>query len=171
MKKYINRLRRVSAALALIAGFVSASALEVKVDQPGSLEKAVGDQVSATTLKVNGPVDARDLYFIGRSMTALTELDLGEAEIAEYIGKPLEGAPVHSASCFPTAVFGGLGLDRIVLPSKGDLVIGPGAFAGTRFSELVLPENIIRIGDGAFAGCGELKSVKVPKCILGVNIF
>ena len=163
MKNYINKLamaiRRSAVAAAILAGVLGADALDVKVDAPGTLSRAVGDLTSETTLKIVGAVDAADLYFIGKEMTALTDLDMSQATIADYSGRPVEGRTIYKAGEIPPAAFAGLSLTRFVFPTVTPVTIGDGAFAGTKLTNITLPANVTSIGAGAFAGCYNLVSI------------
>jgi hypothetical protein len=52
-------------------------------------------------------------------------------------------------------------------------IIGERAFAGTGFTELVIPEGVKEIRDGAFRDCKNLKSVTIPESIeiIGTGAF
>ena len=55
-------------------------------------------------------------------------------------------------------------LGRLVLPSDIKK-IGDGAFAGTALTSLEIPPSVTELGDGAFSGCKELRRVTVPSSI------
>lgn len=51
--------------------------------------------------------------------------------------------------------------------------IGAGAFAGTEIEEIVIPDSVLVIEDGAFSGCKNLKSVVIGKGVthIGADAF
>jgi hypothetical protein len=84
--------------------------------------------------------------------------------------KNLKIIPAHFASSCPS-----LTTESITWP-EAPVAIGPGAFSGNSFTELVIPEGVKFIGaslDGAFSGSKTLKSVTIPESIevIGAETF
>ena len=54
---------------------------------------------------------------------------------------------------------------RVFAVRDGVKVICPFAFEGSRFKEIILPEGLAGIGEGAFSGCGNLVSIDIPSSV------
>lgn len=68
--------------------------------------------------------------------------------------------------------FQNLDCDYMHIPASVK-IIGDYAFESSLLSGIALPDSLIRIGDGAFAGCANLKSIRIPKSVteIGYNIL
>ena len=152
--------RIITAALAgLLATVFSASALDFNSEAPGSFASSVTEPATVTDLRISGPVDASDLCFIGRTMTALTRLDLSAASIASYSGEAINGLGNYDANTIPTGAFAGTAISEITLPATPGLRIGDAAFAGSAIKELSIPSTVAFIGQGSFSGCKTLEKL------------
>lgn len=150
--------------IGLMASVASWAATVVAV--PGNLSQSIaGDVAAVESLTVTGSVDARDLFFIARSMPALTSLDLSGCTIEAYRGEPLEGKSAYDAATIPTGCFAGTALSSIALPSP--VVLGDMAFAGTKLTSVDLSQGSVALGMGCFASCGELASAKLGAGVAG----
>ena len=128
---------------------LNAAALDVTTTA-GQLHEAVTD-VSATTLKVSGTLDARDFRFLAETMPQLSSLDLSDAAIEAYSDP--EAALLSSVTEYATNV----------LPQA--------AFAGSALSEVTLPPTLTGIGQAAFAGCEQLISIVMPATVTTVGAY
>lgn len=166
----VNKLMLfIVAAVPFVA---QASSLEVTTTMAGLLENRVSDAKEVTSLKINGPIDAGDMYFIGRKMLNLSELDLSDATIEEVKGAMIEGRSSYPPATIPPGAFAGLPLTALKLPTSQHLTIGEAAFASTGFKTVELPTNIDSIGHGVFAGCADLTKVVFPRANrTGESIF
>ncbi len=63
---------------------------------------------------------------------------------------------------------GCLALKEIEFPS-GLTTVGPGAFAETALSDVVLPESVTEIGERVFSGCELLTSVDIPDSMTEIS--
>lgn len=86
-----------------------------------------------------------------------------------------ENAAYSSRGLFVTDAAGNeiitcLGKDggELILP-EGVTAIADGAFEGSGFTSVVAPEGLIRIGERAFAGCAFLESVTLPDSVQSVG--
>lgn len=160
------------AAATLFATFQAANALTVSTSSAGTLAKQVSTPAEVTSLTLSGPIDASDIYFIGKEMTALASLDLSGANIEGYYNSPINGISTFAANVIPTGAFAGLPLAEVVLPATPGLIIADCAFQGTKLTSLSLPANVDSVGMGAFSYCTELKTVVFPTTQrLGSDIF
>lgn len=113
----------------------------ISVSQPGTLHTFVGDEYKFDydTLKVDGTLDESDLSFLremaGRDAAGLRTS--GNMRVLDLRGANIGGA------------------NGSKLPGN--------AFRGTTLTALYLPENLVSVGDGAWAFCGRLDSVYVPE--------
>ena len=145
-----------------LAAFItlSANAINVTCDVPGTLSTLVANPATETSLTVGGHIDARDFLFIAEQMPKLSTLNLSNAKIEAYSSdKPVfanltdyatDEVPTMALAC-KTA------LTSVTLPASATR-IGEGAFAGcTKISSLTLPAALEQLGDYAFAGCTSLR--------------
>ncbi len=152
-------------------GAVCCSAATVQPEAPGTLACCVGNPATETGLKISGPVDAADFYFMAREMPVLRELDLSEATIKAYKGKKLAGRTSFPAGMIPQGVFAASAIEKLTLPADGKVVIGDMAFAGTPLREVAAGANVSEIGDGAFASCPELITATIASPLVGAGAF
>lgn len=153
--------RIFTAVTGLIATCLAATAIDFTSTAAGSLATSLTDAAKIGELRLSGPVDASDLYFIGREMNSLTVLDLSGAIITAYSGEALQGISRHDANTIPAGAFAGTAIGTLTLPSAAGLRIGDAAFAGTAVKDLTIPANVSHIGCGAFCGCKELTSAVI----------
>ncbi len=137
----------------------------------GTLPTAFANPSEVTTLSISGAIDARDLFFIDKSMTSLKELDLSNAKIVAYKGATLNGLSEYAASTIPAKVFMGSGLTSVVLPTAPGTAIGEAAFAGSALGTVNLGANLSSVGSGAFSNCPRLTSATVAAQNLGDRVF
>lgn len=64
--------------------------------------------------------------------------------------------------------FQNLDCDYMHIPASVK-IIGDYAFESSLLSGIALPDSLIRIGDGAFAGCANLKSIRIPKNVCDIS--
>ena len=150
---------------------IPAFALSVTTQAPGALRSLVATPAAETSLTVSGPVDASDLYFIAREMTALTALDLSDATISAYSGEKIAGRYSFPEATIPQHFFSGTGLQSVRLPSQQGLTVADGAFALTQLTTLDIPASVASVGDGAFTGCPQLTTVTFSAAKMGVGAF
>lgn len=129
----------------------------------GNLETALASEnpEQIVSLDLSGTMDARDFKFIAERMPNLETLDLSAVEITEYSGKePLFGNfAYYEGGTLPKMCFAGNALKRIVLP-VGLVKIGEGAFAGCpNLQSADIPGTVTEIGAYAFSGNPELAAV------------
>ena len=150
----------------LFAGLFNARAIEVETVQAGDLSSLVTD-CKATELIVEGDIDARDLKFISEEMTALSLLDLSKTNIkALKADKPCFGEVLEYAeNVLPDYCFFAKDYEIVQLPN-GLVEIGEGAFAGCKnLSSVSLPVSLKAIGKYAFSACYIWSGFKLkPKC-------
>lgn len=169
MKKIISLF-----TIVLIAA-LTANALVVK-STSGNLSSLVEAPGTVKSLTVSGTVDARDFLFINKHMEALEVLDMGMAAITPWSddnNPPFAITSTYDEQTIPPTAFAGTKLTSIVMPNnlRG---IGYGAFAGCKdLKELNLPSSVETIGDQAFNGCTSLRSVSLPSSVysLGTGAF
>lgn len=143
---------------------LSAAALRVEVNAPGSLCESVTDPLTLTRLELGGDIDVRDLRFVADEMPALSTLDLSSAKIVSHLAYP--------AGCIPPCVFAGSGISEVILPAGQPISVGDMAFMSSGLKSLRLGENVQEIGQGAFAGCLSLGSVViVGSPVMGSHVF
>lgn len=127
----------------------------------GSLKSTLSqDQLSASTLQIEGKIDAADLEFLG-GLTTLTNLDLTRATIVEYDGQRLTSGAVHSdANRIPDYAFLGSTITSISLPTSLE-AIGEGAFAGSKLTSINIAASVNYIGEYVFSDCSELETANI----------
>lgn len=163
---------RISIFLATFAlSEICASAVVVDAT-PGNLSTLLGDQADATTLTVNGSIDATDLEFIA-SMKSLDSVDLSKVEIVAHDGSRLaSGNYTAAANTIPAYSLFGATASSVILPD-GITKIGEGAFGASAIKSIDIPATVMEIGSNAFAGCTYLSSVNIPSTVvtLGNRLF
>jgi len=153
-----------------IAAQVSRS-IHLPVD--GTLSKYLTDAAIVEKLKISGNINACDIKFIRDEMPVLTELDLQNATILAYTGTNGTGQSGTSYSYpdneLPQYSFYSNNNYSYVSPLKSVILpdnlisIGEYAFQNCRYLENIsLPENLKTIKQYAFAHCENLKSVYLP---------
>ncbi len=165
-------MKRIAQILILVA-FVSIAqsnhALDIASEKAGSLDRLISD-LTITDLKISGPINAADLYFVGDKCGALTYLDLSDAVIDAYSGEIVHLHDQYPAGTIPPMVFSGVALQQVKLPVSQRLTIDDGAFAGTQITAIDLAQ-VDSIGYGAFANCQALTQVLIPCKSVGAHAF
>ncbi len=186
------RLLLLSAATLFASALVAQDA-EYTLSAAGTLADVVPAAEYATikSLKVNGSVDARDIFFMRDSLTALTSIDMTDATILSYENS----TESYEADAIPACAFSDPLMDvartkinTFLFPvgtkKIGDYAfylcsglrahnfdqltslqyIGTSAFSrNNRLRELVLPASVQEIGSSAFAGCTSLTSFSLTE--------
>lgn len=160
-------MKRFFAILTLAVSVAfGARAVDITLTQPGTLASQIGQETSASTLKVTGPIDVRDIDFIADKMTSLTSLDLSAATVRAYDGKRKGSSQTNFlADELPTMSFAGMKLTSIKLPATLK-TIGDGAFALTSITGIEIPSSVSEIRSGAFSNCPQLKSIVIPATVV-----
>lgn len=151
-------MKRIYISFALAAVCFAAGAVTVDCT-PGQLKTLVEKPADVTTLKINGSVDASDLFFISTEMRSLTELDMGATTIAAYNGDAVNNISSYKANSIPAGVFAGAPFVSVTLPASEGLAIEEVAFAGSALQNISVPANVTSIGQGAFSACNALRQV------------
>ena len=122
---------------------------------PGGLRNLI--QKNATTitkLTLTGTIDARDFKTMRDAMPSLTDIDLSDVTIVEYIGI---GGTINSifsltypANAIPDQAF------HVSNKSKGLVTI-------------TIPSSVISIGSNAFLNCSELTTVFIPSSVTSIR--
>lgn len=166
------KLKIYMAIVALVVACAPAlHAIDVTSTAPGTLRSAVDNPGSVTSLRISGPVDASDLFFIAREMPALTSLDLGGADIREYRGRAIAGRTGYAAGLIPQNLMADHSLTSLTLPQGDGVVIGAGAFARNPLAALTIGAGVKAVGDGAFMGCENLRSATIGAAAVGAGAF
>lgn len=166
MSKYI-----LSLFLGALAGAIPAGAVTVDSRGAGTLHEAFSDPSAVLVLKINGEIDASDLFFIESSMPELTSLDLSDASIAAYKGKSLRGFSEYAPDYIPVGTFASSALVSVALPSSAPVVIGESAFAGSALAKIEIPVPASEIRAGAFSACVSLKDASLGGASLQTHAF
>ncbi|MDE7443361.1 MAG: leucine-rich repeat domain-containing protein [Muribaculaceae bacterium] len=170
MKRYLIILTVI--LIGLTAPFHT-GALTVEPKYPGSLHTLIAAPEKVTALSVIGPIDASDIYYISSAMTMLHQLDLSNATVSEYSGKPLSPAHtgIHQQNAIPPYAFMECQATELSLPSTTRR-IGYAAFAGSQLTSLDLPDGLTEVEAYAFQSSA-LKSVTLPPslAVIGESAF
>lgn len=132
--------------------------LSINVETAGSLKELLGDNMlKVDTLTVDGTVNNDDLYtlFTSSLKGRLKVLDMGKAimEGGKIPAKAFYHASEQSYEKYGTVFIAPIQLEKITLPSNVT-EIGDFAFMNEfSLKEIVFPEALVRIGDGAFSSC------------------
>jgi hypothetical protein len=135
--------------------------VSIHSDTAGGLKNNLVNAKTIRKLIVTGDIDARDIQFIRDSITLLSELDVSGATITAYNGTqgtnygntvsyPANELPVYSFSRY-------INMDYI---SK------------KMFYSVILPANLISIGDYAFFNCDTLtQTLMLPDGLASIGFF
>lgn len=160
-----------------------ADLVEVTVREPGTLEDRMPKEMfqRVRMLRVEGPLDDKDLKFIAKLAKRSKVVDDRDKSIDNYLDVDLERATVMERDgrrinhdVLPRRAFEyGSRLRSIVLPERLKAV-GRSAFANcSDLEEVVMPPRVYELGDYAFDGCANLRYFTVPTSLetIGSNCF
>ena len=124
------------------------------------LEEQGKDFTKIQNLKVTGEINVIDFHFMRDEMSDLKRLNIEEVKIKSisnsgWLGSFEENAIPDEAMCQKTL------LERVILP-KNITKIGQRAFAGTRLLNINIPNCVKSLGQEAFSGCEYLQSINIP---------
>jgi hypothetical protein len=149
-----------------------------------------------THLTLTGNIDARDIRFIRDSIPLLSDLDLTDATIVEYIGKegteygyyrtyPANEMPVYSliSNTYLTSVsipnsVTTIGYEafyncrKLVSVNIGNSVTTIGNYAFGEcygLTSVIIPHSVTTIGEGAFVECHSLASVSIGNSVMTIG--
>ncbi|MDE6317354.1 MAG: leucine-rich repeat domain-containing protein, partial [Muribaculaceae bacterium] len=166
------KLKYLLASL-IISCTSAANAIDITTVTAGSLESQLGDNKAITTLKVTGPINAADFEYITGTLTSLTSIDLSGATIEAVSGlKTPTGNTEFAANELPHYALFGTKASAVVLPDN-IVSIGEGALGNSSITSIKIPASVTTINDYAFAGCTDLTEITVPSTVtaLGAGIF
>lgn len=156
-----------------VACAMAASALDITTSEAGTLASQIGDNTTVTSLKVTGPVNAVDFEYITGTLTSLTSLDLSGAEIKAVSGlKTATGNTEFAANELPHYALFGAKVSSVVLPDN-IVTIGEGALGDTDITSITIPASVTTISNYAFANCDRLTEITIPSTVtsLGSGIW
>lgn len=131
----------------------------------GKLSSRIESPAEVGQLKLTGTMNLADFEFIALEMPALKSLDLFLVNILEYNGEAtFTGRTAAPAKTLPDYALTGLKAEEIILPQQLT-AIGEGALAGTAIKQLALPASITTIGRHAFADCAQLTGISIPAAV------
>ena len=130
--------------------------LAVTVENVGELSNALAsyDYQSIKNLSISGPLNETDYNYLKNELVSLKKLNLADATGVE---------PIFAGHKYT--------LDLVILPSS-QTSISDSAFEGSYIVEVVLPENLVSIGNKAFYNCERLtKDVYIPKSVNYIGTY
>lgn len=152
-----------------ISAMLQANTIDINI-RPGQLSDKLGSAGMDTEIKITGIADARDLNVLRTISTQATTLDLTDIKISDLSSdSPIHlGKSMFSANHLPAYILFKAPYKEIKLPEHLS-VIEAGALAGSRISNIVIPEGVTQIGEYALYGCPNLKSVSLPSTLLSIG--
>lgn len=118
------------------------------------------ERSKVSDIKIKGTIDARDFRIMRDSMPLLSILDMGEVNIAKYIGNQGPANDVNKtyninypANTIPDQAFYKFYYEVL----KNNL------------TSVILPQSIISIGLKAFSECSGLDSISIPNSVSSIN--
>lgn len=160
-------------AIAAIFSTTAAVALDVTTSEAGSLGSLTGGNTTITTLAITGPVNAYDFEYINGTLKSLTSLDLSHATITAASGaKTATGSSEFEADELPPYALFGTRLASVVLP-ENLIKIGEGALGNTPIASITIPPSVTTISNYAFTDCDKLTAITVPSTVtsLGAGVW
>ncbi len=150
--------------------------VEYTIDTPGTLSNCIAAEQRDVVqeIKIKGKVDARDIFFMRDSLSAVDDIDMSQATIE---GVNIDGV-VYEANTIPEEAFGyplkGTGKRRLksFLFPLNTQAIGNNAFymcillRETNINELA---ELQYIGDAAFSRCARIRSVVIPVSVTEIG--
>ena len=126
-----------------------------------------------TSLKVSGTINSYDIMMMRNQMPNLLDIDLADASIVANDYEYTKG--YHSKKDTLTAYsFTGTGthIRKAILPNTVTC-IEQNVFNTPYLQEVVLPKNLLVIGDRTFYGCSALRSINLPESLtyIGESAF
>lgn len=102
----------------------------------------------------------------------MEEFDIRKNKLVNYNGNAEEVIIPEGVEKINRAVFNWKAVKRVVLPSSMK-TISQAAFLNSHIESIVFNEGLLYIGDYAFRGCTDLKSVEIPSSVkeLGYKVF
>ena len=134
------------------------SALKAAIEASGK------DYTKIKNLKVTGEINVADFYFMRDEMTILSNVNMETSTIADYSQHYNIYGP-QEANKIPAAAFQNKNtLIRVVLP-KNLMKIGENAFSGCYNLQNTgyIPDCVTHMEDGAFWGCQEVQYINIPQ--------
>lgn len=122
-----------------------------------------------TSLKVNGTINSYDIMMMRNQMPNLLDIDLSDASIVANDYEYTKG--YHSKKDTLTAYsFTGTGthIRKAILPNTVTC-IEQNVFNTPYLQEVVLPKNLLVIGDKTFYGCSALRSINLPESLTSIG--
>lgn len=154
--------------------YTTSQAVTIDIQAAGALRNSVYDY-SITDLKITGVIDATDIRFLRDNLNNLTNLDLSQVSILEYIGNDgtdLNTTTYNADRIPPYAFDGKKSLKTIILPSNLT-TISSYAFRSCGLISITFPNTVSNLEYYAFQSCTSLTSVTFGDYILyyGEEVF
>ena len=150
MKKVILIL--VSLVLSVM---IQAKTVTINVVTPGSLSTLVSTKDSVTNLVLTGTIDSVDIFYMRDSLSVLVSVDLSKSNI-------VTNSIPNNAFVKHDILVWNINKDGYVVSVKDTIKI-------KRYSDIILPSNIISIGEYAFQH-DTLNTLSIPSTIKNINI-
>lgn len=122
-----------------------------------------------SSLKVRGTINSYDIMMMRNQMPNLLDIDLSDASIVANDYEYTKG--YHSKKDTLTAYsFTGTGthIRKAILPNTVTC-IEQNVFNTPYLQEVVLPENLLVIGEKTFYGCSALRSINLPESLTSIG--
>ena len=168
-KKRVNRfLRGVLTALVCSCAFKAVGATEVHVEKAGTLSTLITSV--GKELKVTGSINGTDVKFLREQMTTgtLATLDLSEVKIVAggeaYYENYKTEADVMGKYMFVNCKK----LRSITLPTSVYAILER-AFQYTALTKADIPNNVTRLGYGAFSDCSSLSTIVIGSRVANIE--
>ncbi len=143
--------------------------LTIHVDVPGTLGSLLVNVSTENILKltITGNIDFRDFKTLANKMLFLEEIDLSSVTIAAYSGS--EGN--YPANELPAYAFTECyNIKNVILP-ENLISIGERALAErTQLTSVTFYQSLTTIGTMAFQGCQNLSSINIPSTVTSIEV-
>lgn len=129
--------------------------LVVEVKTAGTLKQLIEDIENVTTLKVVGDLNGTDIYVLQR-MSKHDSFDANYNTKSKLISLDLSEASI---------VAGGKGYET------SDNEIGNDMFSDSYLRDIILPNNVTKIGYNAFQDCDDLEEITIPNSVTEIKMY
>lgn len=171
-KKHMKRI--IYSLLISLTACGVAHALQLRVS-PGKFFEQIPAIESTTDkmLVLNGSANASDLLLLSKLSRSVETLDMSGLTVEAFVfpDEMTTGKKVYVDGELPAYMLAGTGIKNVMLP-ENTIEIGEGAFSSSGLNSINIPQTVSKIGNYAFASCTDLTNATLASDTqLGIGLF